>query len=187
MADKTKAKPKKNKNPSESALLTEYQGCQQYIDSAASRDWQIASIVWAAALAGLFFAAFDGHDKATAIITTFIAFVVIATLWIFSRMVARMVFFQKACMQRMREIELKLGMRRNIYFSVLDNWLTRETSDYWKDLSKDEIRNLEEKYLQKGRSILRLHTTTATYVINVLIMIAWVGMAAWKWLLYLNC
>jgi len=170
--------------PSEEALLAEYEACEDYVSSAASRDWQAAGIIWAAALAGLFLTAFAGNGRASVTITTFIAFIVIATLWLFWAMVKRMVFLQKACMQRMREIEVKLGLRRSIYLYVLDNWRTRESTEYWEHLTQDEKSNLEKNYLQQGQGAPRLHTSTATYLITALIAACWIVIVLLKWLAY---
>ncbi len=165
----------------EQAWLVEYECCQEYVDSAASRDWQIASIVWAAALAGLFILAFADNNCGGAIITTFLALITIVILCLFWKMVDRMVFFQKACMERMREIEHQLGMKRGIYFYLLDNWPKRGKINYRENLSDDELKKLQDKYLQNRSTAPRPHTSTATHVINVLIMTAWLGVTLWKW------
>ena len=53
------------------ALLAEYAACQQYIDSAANRDWQVAAIIWGASLAGLFFVATEENiTLATLVVVT---------------------------------------------------------------------------------------------------------------------
>lgn len=166
------------------ALLTEYESCEDYVDSAASRNWQIASIIWAAALLGLFVLGVGDNSLTYAIFTTVLLVLVIAMLWIFWAMIRRMIFFQIAARQRMREIECQLNMRKDIYFYLLDNWKTKENTEYWKYLSEDEAKKLEINYTKKGKGAPSLRTSTASQYINVALIIAWFALTTVKWSAY---
>lgn len=170
--------------PSEQSLLQEYDSCENYVDSAASRDWQAAGIIWAAALVGLFIVAFEDNGLVNAITTTIILPFVIVMLWLFGRMVARMIFLQKTCRRRMREIECQLKIRKDIYLYLLDNWNTRTNTGYWRYLTETEIMNLETNYAKDEKLVPKLLTSTATGYINITIMAAWAALAIIKWIFY---
>lgn len=175
------------KEASEQALLEEYQACEAYVDSAATRDWQVAGIIWAAAFAGLFLLAMIGHTLADAIVATLLFIFVYFLLYFFQKMVNRMVYFQEISLQRMREIERKLGMKKELYRHICDQWESREELDSWKELSEEERAHLKCDYVGKfdeGKGGRRPRTREATLYINKLIQIAWGMLVLWKWLGY---
>jgi hypothetical protein len=169
--------------PSELAALEEYRACEQYVDSAATRDWQVAGIIWGAALAGLFFVLYSGAERslATLVVVTGIYPFLIASIWLFWLMVQRMVFFQSVCRERMRQIETQLGMRKEIYLYLLDNWAKRNEMDLWKQLPGN-VRDYLGKTVQIRGKAPRPTTGRVTLAINWIITLAWTAMIILLWL-----
>jgi hypothetical protein len=177
--------PDQNGKSSEQTLLAEYDACEQYVDSAATRDWQVAGIIWGAALAGLFFVlSLEAElSRATLVIVTSVYPFLIASIWLFWRMVKRMVFFQNICRGRMRQIEAKLGMRKEIHLYLLDNWAGRNEMDLWKQLPED-VRDYLQKTVEMRKEAPRPTTGLITLVINWIITCAWSVMIILEWLAY---
>ena len=160
----------------EQTLLEEYQACQAYVDSAATRDWQVAGIIWAAAFAGLFLLVTAGHTLSNAIAATLLCAIVYFLLYFFQKMINRMVYFQEVCTVRMREIERKLGMKKELYRHICNQWENKEELNEWKELSEEEKTHLEHNYIDRlggGKGAARPRTREATLYINRLIQIAW--------------
>ena len=169
------------------ALLAEYAACQQYIDSAANRDWQVAAIIWGASLAGLFFVATEENiTLATLVVVTSLYPFLLVCIWLFWYMVKRMIFFQKICAERMRRIESKLEMRRAIYLYLLDNFSKRGETHFWRSLPDDEKTYLEKVAIKRAKGAPRPTTTLVTYIINWIITGAWSALVILRWLIYLD-
>lgn len=178
---------KLSEKPSDQALLAEYAACEQYIESAANRDWQVAAIIWGASLAGLFFVAMEENvTLATLVVVTSLYPFVLACIWLFWRMVKRMVFFQSICVERMQKIESELIMKRSIYLYLLDNWGKRDETTFWRSLPEDEKTYLEKVVaIRRAKGAPRPTTEVVTYIINWIIAGAWSVLIILEWLTYL--
>jgi hypothetical protein len=156
---------------SDALVIAEIQLCQQALDSLVMRSWQSTGILMAGAMASLvLMAQIDDSVSALnkAIVTTFFAAGAILLIATWMRFVAREAALQRAMIGLMADLEAKLGFKRQ------QKLRSTETSLVLLTLS--------------GLS-LRMPAANQPFVLRFmgrLLMIGWAGIAAWRWLIYLE-
>lgn len=162
------------KEPSEQALLTEYQACQQDNSSTSISYWTLAGIFFgisSALLAALIYGVLANRDLfqillsettssnalnqrivlgVTLVLGTGIIFV-LCFLWGWLKRVG---FLQQINYERMREIELELGMWKSWRVHALDQWPIKRydklsDKEIWDKLQKELKGNLNTKYSEQ--------------------------------------
>lgn len=145
MSEEEKQETEKIKEPSEQALLTEYQALQQDVNSSGSSYWTLASIfigISSALLLGAVFSVITNEDfyqswlnqlqgkpsdiKAIQTIIAVIGIFVVLMLSIVRLWLRRVTFLQQLNYERMREIESILGMWKSWRVHGIDHWNIKE-------------------------------------------------------------
>jgi len=170
---------------SREALLAEYQACEDAEGSDVFRGWQVVSIVYGAAFAGLVFLVTANPGLATSVATTGIALVAIGMVAGARWIVKRASFSISRTWMRMRDIEWHLGMRKNIYLSILADWGNRATNPDWQRLPDEEKALLGCHYSDCGRGMPGPKATPLVVDWGAYLLCAsWLLLIAWRWLEY---
>ncbi len=166
--------------PSEQALLAEYKVCQHEASASGSYGWQsgIIFFVTTLTLAG---AVITGLANANAslyrlLLITILAAFSITLLCAWKKYASRQQFIRKIMYARMRVIEGKLGLRKNLYVDFLDNATEDETENNWKNekwlpLTKAERGKLRDDYPK--------HFRTKPQGFKWITWVAWAAIIAW--------
>ena len=160
MTSGEREKGKINK-PSEQALLTEYQACQHDIDSSAHSYWTLAGIfigVSSVLLAGIIYGVlanntiFSTLDCTLRTLITIFSAAIIFILVFLCFWLKRETYLADRNYERMREIEIKLGMQKSLRVPILDEWkkLGFKRSDALSDKEIDERWKKLKGKLQEG-------------------------------------
>jgi len=159
------------KEPSDEALLKEYEVCQQDINSTSSNYWTLAGIfigVSSVLLAGIIYGVlandngFNAIDCTLRTLVTIFGVAIITILVFLWFWLKRVNYLTDRNYERMREIELDLGMWKSWRVHSIDTWkdLGFKSSDTLDDKKIDEIWNsmkgklkerLPEKYFKRLR------------------------------------
>jgi len=146
--------------PSEQALLTEYQACQNDNSYSAQSYWTMAAIfigISSALLGGFLYGLIqntkllrallqevipnDALPQAWAlcVIVTVVGGVVIAILYFLRRWLRRVAFLQQINFERMRDIERQLGMWKNWRVHGVANWKDGDFTNKIRHEDKDRL------------------------------------------------
>jgi hypothetical protein len=152
--------------PSEQALLTEYQVCQQDQNANVQSYWTLSGIFIAftsVLLGGLIYGVLSNKDLLKYIIqpglssdkrellmlgmiTVVLGAAVLVILWILRGWLKRVNLASHLHYKRMREIELKLGLRKSFLIEGLDNWKNLKKQMNSEEGGKNLIRELNTFY-----------------------------------------
>ena len=161
---------------SEDALLAEYSAAQEHVGVINSVQWQSAAIILGGALAGAgLLATLDVKDWQDSLVVTIGCggFALVVALWfqIWNRHNAA----QRGTQTRMREIEKVLGLRRNIYLSILRQRNWGKVPEYLEVLNDDERKKLATHYDALPRLSGELAVALAALVVVALLILLAVG------------
>ena len=144
MASKKETDIEQNNKTSEQALLTEYQACQHANDSSSASYWTISGIFIGAssALLGVLVYAitsdyFSTQNHVSLVLASTAGIFVIIILCLLRLWARRVSFLQQLNFERMREIESKLGIRKNWRVHGIDNW-NEKNSDLNEKITNHE-------------------------------------------------
>lgn len=155
-----------NSEPTERVLLTEYQVCQQAINGNIQSYWTLSGIfigISSVLLGGLIYSLLSNQLNINTqidintirTITTLMGIGVIIILIILRLWLARVNYLTDRSYERMREIEIDLGMWKNWRIKAIDTW-NKQKFQYFDSLSSkniDELWKKLRKELYKGISI----------------------------------
>jgi len=152
-------------------LLKEYEVAQQHAGMLHRVSWQATGILVVGIGAVSGFAISLRQDIGGAMIGGFFIGSSLAMIaWLF--IVRRLVFFQRVTYRRMQEIEQRLGMRRQVYISLLDSrYPTSEAA--WKLLSPNEQENFNTHVRRiKGCCVFSSEATfTGLWVFLIIVLL----------------
>lgn len=137
--------------PSEQALLTEYQACQQYNSSSSQSYWTLTGIFigFSSVLLGSLLYGFT-HNKERlilGIVTCVISVAVLLILYFLNGWLKRVSFLQQMNFYRMRDIERALGMWASWRVHGVDNWKDKDFDTKKIPCREDRKRLLKYKPL----------------------------------------
>ena len=170
--------------PDADSLRTEYQAAETAISSHTFLGWQSTSITAAASLAGVGFLITVNATLALTIATTGAGILFLLILEFARRHLARESFVNARIYSRMREIELALGMRRNIYLNLLANWADHESNPDWTSLPVTEKQSFSARYLTNGQGLPGPKGLTSITTILLVLQASWVLLVIWRWFDY---
>jgi hypothetical protein len=85
---------------------------------------------------------------------------------------------------RMRDIEWQLGMRKNIFLSILTDWSNRTTNPDWQRLCEHERAVLQSQYSDCGRGMPGPKRISLVSSGAFLLEASYLLLVAWRWLEY---
>jgi hypothetical protein len=170
---------------SEDALLAEYGASQEHVRVIEAVIWQGTAIVIGGSIAAIAFLIGEPATRPVAIATTALAAGALLLIGFWWRVKERHIASQMATQRRMREIEHKAGMRRNIYLYLLANWSKHELLDEWRWLTCKEKESFVKDYLVRGRGLPWPSGGALSNAMYALVVVGSVLLAAGKWLEYL--
>ena len=165
-----------NDMPDKEVLLAEYSAAQSHVQSLHHEGWQATSIIVAGNLAALGLVLREDISPWPLLIVCF-GMVVVLILWAF--LVRRLIYFQRVTYLRMVEIEVELGMRRQIYVEALeyqlDDW-RRKGQSIWGALPAEEQSRIEQ-HVRPAISRRFVHSSeNLTYTLGVVIALVWLAL-----------
>jgi hypothetical protein len=162
--------------------------CQEHLGSSYMRSWQSGAIILAGAMAALaLMLRIESGQLAAAVISTPFAVGVVWILHSWRDYLRRERAFQRLSIWHMRELEGRIGLRRQLYIQLADDWNTRSElwKQAWKHLTPEEQHRFEGRYIgEPGAALTRLGAHSFLGNTSLVVQVGWVLVAAWRWLIY---
>jgi len=159
--------------------LAEYEAAQLQVNATYGAMWQSRAIILGAALAGVAILFNVPSTASTSSAVSVVAVAVVAALEMARYMGRRHRASVEAIFQRMREIEAKTGMRRNIYLEILRQKDRQKALAEWRGVLTDTERaDLQSNYKPLPEPSVALLIRGITYIVQA----SWIFLALWKWL-----
>ena len=177
-------KPDMERQPSEQSLLHEYTEANAAVLANAQRSWQAVSIFSGLSVVGLVVIAreliardiekHNWHLFFAVLTVGLISTLILAAWWLVYR---RQLWLGEILYFRMREIEINLRLRRNIYVHTLDRWEERSQLPWWQALTPEERSTLERLAQDMGRPP-RVKDAMRLLIFGA--SLGWAGMVIWE-------
>jgi hypothetical protein len=172
-------------DPTKEDLLVEYRECHEDAREFTTRSWQIAGVVLVFGFGGIVLvAARTNHTPADVALTGAVGVFASGVIWLWFAIYSRLRLLYLVTYHRIHEIERIVGLKKNLYVDVVDNWKSLDSPNRIA-LSDSDIQGLTP-YERLSR---RWWIPTVTFSVTALSTggtIAWVAVFTWDLVLTLT-
>ena len=172
------------KEPTEQSLLKELEtGCNEAVN-AQGRFWQIFGFMVIIGLGSLVLLGRDEpHELSSVVFFAIAGALASGAVWMLVFMYWRVLWRQRVRYARDREIEARLGLRRNIYVDALDHFACYRGRPYASHLTEADHQSLQALH-QEYPPPVRIATVAVWFA--VMATAAWVARVFWEVALFIG-